>query len=198
MHPWRERTARWFTPLARICPLSPNAISSLALLLNLIAAALLYNRHFLLAIIFIGIGGLLDAFDGIVARVHNKASRFGDFLDHVFDRVSDASIAVTWMMGSGVRFGITAIGMIIVMLNGYVGTQIEASFGKRSYEGLGRGEFVLALIVFPIVSYILVQNALLMRMFGGLTVPEWLTVAMTAFAMFGIIQRLSLAARVQG
>ena len=56
---------------------------------------------------------------------------------------------------------------------------------------------LLALIVFPIVSYILVQNALLMRMFGGLTVPEWLTVAMTAFALFGIIQRLSLAARVK-
>jgi phosphatidylglycerophosphate synthase len=197
MHVWRDRTARWFTPLAQRCPLSPNAITTIALALNLVAAAFLYRRHFLLAIVFIGIGGLSDAFDGIVARVQNKSTRFGDFLDHVCDRVSDAAIAVTWMMGSGVRFGITAIGMIMVMLNGYVGTQIEASFGQRSYEGLGRGEFVLALIVFPIVSFLLLQNALLTTIFAGLTIPEWLTVAMTAFALFGIVQRLARAARLK-
>ena len=197
MHVWRDRTARWFTPLARHCPLSPNAITTIALVLNLVAASFLYRRHFLLAIVFIGIGGLCDAFDGIVARVQNKATRFGDFLDHVFDRVSDAAIALTWMMGSGVRFGITAIGMIIVMLNGYVGTQIEASFGQRSYEGLGRGEFVMALIVFPIISFLLLQNALLTTIFAGLTIPEWLTVALTAFALFGIVQRLARAARLK-
>ena len=61
-------------------PLSPNAISFCALLLNLIAAALLYERFFLIAIFVIAIGGLADAFDGIVARVQAKESRFGDFL----------------------------------------------------------------------------------------------------------------------
>ena len=31
MHPWRERFSRWFTPIARRSPLSPNTISILAL-----------------------------------------------------------------------------------------------------------------------------------------------------------------------
>ena len=197
MHPWRDRLSRWFTPLARACPLSPNAITTIALILNLIAAALLYTRHFLIAIIFIGVSGLADGFDGVVARVQNKSTRFGDFLDHFFDRVGDAAIAVTWMMGSGVRLELIATGMIVVMLNGYVGTQIEASYGQRSYEGLGRGEFVLALIVFPIVSYNLTQHSLLMRQFEGLTIPEWLTIVLTAVALFGIIQRLQRAARLE-
>lgn len=196
MHVWRERLGRWFAPLAARSPLSPNAISVLALLLNLIAAALLYTRHFLIAIVFIAIGGLCDALDGIVARVQNRATRFGDFLDHVLDRVGDAAIAVTWMMGSGVRYGLTAIGMIVVMLNGYIGTQIEATFGKRSYEDLGRGEFVLALIVFPIISFILLQHDMLTTTVATLTVPEWLTVVLVAFALLGIGQRLARAARM--
>lgn len=197
MHPWRDRLGRWFTPLARGFPLSPNAITAIALILNLIAAAFLYTRHFLVAIVWIAVSGLADAFDGVVARVQNKSTRFGDLLDHFFDRVGDAAIAVTWMMGSGVRLELIALGMIVVMLNGYVGTQIEASFGQRSYEGVGRGEFVLALIVFPIVSYILMQNAMLVTRFGGLTIPEWLTVALTAVASFGIVQRLERAARLK-
>lgn len=197
MHPWRDRLSRWFTPLARGCPLSPNAITIVALLLNLVAAAFLYTRHFLIAIVFIAVSGLADAFDGVVARVQNKSTRFGDFLDHFLDRVGDAAIAVTWMMGSGVRLELIATGMIVVMLNGYIGTQVEASFGERSYEGVGRGEFVLALIAFPIVSYNLMQHQLLMRQFGGLTIPEWLTIALTAVALFGIIQRLQRAARLE-
>src|SRR5450756_1275682 len=163
MHPWRERLARWFTPLARRSPVGPNAISSVALVLNLTAALCLYlgavrPPFFLIAIVFIAVGGLLDAFDGIVARVQNRSTRFGDFLDHVIDRVSDAAMAAAWMLGSGVRQELTIIAVIAVTLNGYIGTQIEATWGQRNYEGVGRGEFVLTMVVCPIVSFILAAN----------------------------------------
>src|SRR5688572_13539329 len=103
MQVWRDRLQRWFAPIARRCPLSPNAISLVALALNATAAVLLYRREFLLAIVFLVVGGLADAFDGIVARVQNKASRFGDFLDHFADRVSDVFLLTGWLLGSGVR-----------------------------------------------------------------------------------------------
>ena len=197
MHVWRDRLSRWFTPLARRCPLSPNTITILALLLNLAAAGCLYSRWFLTAIILIAIGGLCDALDGIVARVQGKSSRFGDFLDHVADRVSDTAIAAGWMMGSAVREELMVAAIIAVMLNGYVGTQIEATFRERSYDGVGRGEFVLALIVFPIVSSILMTNGLLQQSFAAFTIPEWLTILLIAFALFGIGQRLGRAARME-
>ena len=197
MNPWRDRLSRWFTPLARRSPLSPNVITSIALLLNLVAAACLYSRWFLTAIVFIAIGGLCDAMDGIVARVQNKSSRFGDFLDHVADRVSDTAIAAGWMIGSAVREELTIVAVVLVMLNGYVGTQIEATFGERSYDGVGRGEFVLALIVFPVVSSILATNGLLTRHFATFTVPEWLTMLLIAFALFGIGQRIGRASRME-
>jgi len=197
MHPWRDRLSRWFSPLARGCPLSPNTITILALLLNVAAAALLVRRWFPMAIVLIVFAGLADAFDGIVARVQGKETRFGDFLDHFADRVSDTLLTAGWAVGSGVRESLVVTAVIVTMLNGYVGTQIEATFRERNYESIGRGEFVLALIIFPLVSFILFRNGWDSLRGGGLTIAEWLAVVLIAFAILAIGQRLALARRLE-
>lgn len=195
MHPWRLRLERWFTPMARRCPLSPNAISIVALLLNVAAAAFFFTHEFLWGIAFITIGGLADAFDGIVARVQEKASRYGDFLDHFCDRVSDILLISGWLLGNGVRIEIVVVVLIGVMLNGYIGTQIEATYGHRSYDEVGRGEFVIALIILPIVSYTLYTEGWSTLRFRGATVAECLAVALIAFAVLGVMQRIISARR---
>jgi archaetidylinositol phosphate synthase len=196
MHPWRARLHRWFEPLARRCPLSPNTVTLLALLLNVVAAWLLVERHFIIALVFITVGGLADAFDGIVARVQEKSSRYGDFLDHFCDRVSDLLLMIGWLLGNGVRIEIAMAVVLAVMLNGYIGTQIEATWGERNYDSMGRGEFVLALIVFPIVSSILFDNGWAAMAPGGLLIAEWMSLLLLAFALLGLTQRLALAKRL--
>jgi len=196
MNVWRDRLQRWFSPIARGCPLSPNAVTLLALLLQLVAATCLYRGAFLLAIPFVIIGGLADAFDGIVARVQQKESRFGDFLDHFADRVADLALAAAWMLGSGVRAEIALAVLIAVMLNGYIGTQIEATWKVREYDSIGRGEFVLALIVYPLVSHILAANGWRGIRGAGLSITEWMAVAMALFAILGIAQRFGKAKRL--
>ncbi len=197
MNPWRERFQRWFTPAARRCPLSPNAISLLALAINAGAAALLYQRWFFIAIAMIVVGGFADAFDGVVARVQNKASRYGDFLDHFADRVSDTLLLAGWLLGNAVRVEIAIGAVIAVMLNGYIGTQLEATWRQREYESLGRGEFVLALIVYPAVSALLYQNEWENTAFAGLRVAEWMALLILAFALLGIFQRFGIAAKLE-
>src|SRR5204863_7134314 len=135
-----------------------NTITILALLLNIAAAYLLYRRFFLVAMAILVVAGFADAFDGIVARVQNKTSRFGDFLDHVADRISDTLLITGWLLGNEVWLPLAIASIIAVMLNGYIGTQLEATWGHRSYAEMGRGEFVLALVVYPIVSPILFAN----------------------------------------
>jgi phosphatidylglycerophosphate synthase len=202
MHVWRERLARWFDTPARACPLSPNAVTILALLINLGAAACMYfgarrPSLFLLSVALLTVGGLADAFDGVVARVQGKASRYGDFLDHVADRLSDTAVAAGWMLGSGVGTLLVALGITIVMLNGYVGTQIEATWRERNYETIGRGEFVLAMVVYPIVSFILLDNGWNALRFAGLTISEWMTVLLIVSGILGIAQRFALASRLE-
>jgi archaetidylinositol phosphate synthase len=196
MHPWRDRLDRWLTPVARRTPLPPNAITVMAFTLMLVAAVFLYERWFLSAIVFIAAGGLADALDGIVARVHGSESRFGDFLDHCLDRVADTLLAAGWLLGNAARLSITIAAIIVVMMNGYIGTQIEATYRQRNYDSVGRGEFVLALIVFPIVSSILFRNGWDARRFAALSIAEWLAVLLIAFAVLGIAQRFALARRL--
>jgi phosphatidylglycerophosphate synthase len=197
MHVWRERLGRWFTPLALRCPLSPNQITLLALLINLSAAALLYVRLFIPAVILLAVGGLADAFDGVVARVQQKTSRYGDFLDHLADRMSDVMLISGWMLGMGVRPIVTVLAIIAVTLNGYSGTQIEATFHERRYDSVGRGEFVLAMVVLPIGSHVLVRGGWEQIAPGGLLLAEWATIVLMLFAAIGIAQRVALAHRLE-
>lgn len=193
MQVWRERLHRWFAPLAARCPLSPNAVSLIALAINTGAAALLSKRWFLVAMALLVIGGFADAFDGIVARVQNKTSRFGDFLDHFADRVSDTLLLTGWLLGNAVRMEIALAGVIAILLNGYIGTQLEATFHQRDYDTVGRAEFVLALVIYPITSHILFANGWNEIAPGGLLIAEWMTLLLILGALAGIGQRIRLA-----
>jgi phosphatidylglycerophosphate synthase len=196
MNVWRVRMERWLTPLARRCPLSPNAVTLLALAVSVVAAWLLWDRRFLVAIVAIAFAGIADAFDGVVARVQGKTSAFGDFLDHFADRISDVLLVTGWLLGNGVRREIALAVVIFVLLNGYVGTQIEATWRERTYDTVGRGEFVLALIVYPLISHILVavyQDDLYIH---GYLIAEYLSLLLVVFAILGIAQRIVLARRL--
>lgn len=197
MHVWRDRLHRWFAPLALRCPFSPNSITLAALALNATAAVLLWRREFAIAIIVLVVGGLADAFDGIVARLQQKTTRFGDFLDHFADRVSDTLLIAGWLLGNRVRIDVLVAVLIAVMLNGYIGTQIEATWHERRYDSMGRGEFILALVVLPIASFILFDNGWDSLLLLHLTIAEWLSLVLLAFAVLGIVQRLVLASRLE-
>ncbi len=196
MNVWRARFSRWFEPIARRTPLSPNAITVIALLLNVVAAVLLYPRHFLVAIVLLAIGGWADALDGIVARVQQKTSRFGDFLDHFADRVSDVLLITGWLLGNRVRIEVAVLAIIAVLLNGYIGTQIEATWHEREYETVGRGQFLVGMVLYPIASHVIHQNGWQSRTPAGFTIAEWMTFALIAAAVLGIAQRFALASRL--
>lgn len=168
----------------------------LALAINVAAAVLLYRRQFLVAMALLVIGGFADAFDGIVARVQGKTSKYGDFLDHFADRISDTLLLTGWLLGNNVRIEIALAAVIGILLNGYLGTQIEATWHERNYDTVGRAEFVLALVVFPIVSHILFSNGWEAVAPGGLLIAEWMVLALLLGAVGGMWQRLKLAARL--
>jgi phosphatidylglycerophosphate synthase len=198
---WRERMDRWLTPLARRSPLTPNQISLLALILNLAAAVLLTfgarnPTYFLAAPPLLAIAGFMDALDGLVARQRGLSTLFGDFFDHLADRLSDTFLIAGWAIGTSVRIEIAIVTVLGVAMTGYAGTQVEATFRVRSYEGLGRGEFVLALVALPMISYSLARAGILDARYGPFTVPEYLALTLALFTAFGVTQRVRLAQRL--
>jgi archaetidylinositol phosphate synthase len=77
--------------------LTPNMVSFIGLILALLSAvvyAVAQNGYFwiLLAVILLLVSGFCDALDGIIARLHQKTSIFGEFLDSLLDRYADATV----------------------------------------------------------------------------------------------------------
>lgn len=145
------------TPLARrLEHVHPNTVSVFALLTGWFAGVAYWctnldSRFFFVATVLVVVSGVGDCLDGVMARLHSKTSALGDFLDHFFDRL--VNIAIIVGLGS-TPAGNLALGlgvMILVLLNSYLGTQIEASFGKRYYTGMGRAELFIGLVLASIV-----------------------------------------------
>lgn len=66
--------------------IAPNVFSSLALPVAAVGSLLFHFHQYLLAFVFIGISCLWDTFDGAVARAEKKVSKFGYYIEGVFDK----------------------------------------------------------------------------------------------------------------
>jgi len=136
---------------------NPNMISVVSLLFAALSALLyiLEGSYFLLlAAIMVLVSGFFDALDGKVARISSKASKRGDFVDHVIDRYSDAIIlgAIAVSFRCEMSFGLFAV--IGVLLTSYMGTQAQALGLGREYKGiLGRADRIAVLVVFSLIQY---------------------------------------------
>ena len=142
----------------RLSNVNPNHISLASLVFAILAAvffAVDWTAALLIAAIMVLVSGFLDALDGKVARVSSKASKRGDFVDHVIDRYADAIIlaAIGLSVRCPVSFALFAV--IGVMLASYMGTQAQALGLSREYGGiLGRADRIAVLVVVALIQYI--------------------------------------------
>jgi archaetidylinositol phosphate synthase len=142
--------------------LSPNTITWLALLLSVLAAlAIFYSPNYywllIVASLLVMLSGLFDALDGKVAKLTGKASKRGDFLDHVIDRYADIFMigAVAVSAWCNIYLGILAL--IGVLMTSYLGTQAQALGIGRMYAGLlGRADRIVLMFIIPIIQFIVI------------------------------------------
>ncbi|MBU0684840.1 MAG: CDP-alcohol phosphatidyltransferase family protein [Candidatus Thermoplasmatota archaeon] len=193
---YRGEADKILSPAAkRLSTINPNYLSLSSLILA-IAAALFYvmkwDQALLIAAVFVALSGIFDALDGKVARISSKASKRGDFVDHVIDRYSDAIILAAIAMSAicPVSFGLFAV--IGVLLASYMGTQAQALGLSREYRGiLGRADRIAVLIAVSLIMYLFqlvgsdVMNDLL-----GYTLMGWM---MIYFGLAGNITALQRA-----
>ncbi|MBZ5536210.1 MAG: CDP-alcohol phosphatidyltransferase family protein [Acidobacteriia bacterium] len=74
--------------------ISPNMLTIVGLLINFYAAYLFAEDRFVAAGGVVIFAGLFDMLDGQVARLTNRVSAFGAFLDSVIDRYSDVVLFI--------------------------------------------------------------------------------------------------------
>jgi CDP-diacylglycerol---glycerol-3-phosphate 3-phosphatidyltransferase len=72
--------------------LTPNAISVTGLILNLVAAVLIWEQMFVLGGIAFIVGSVCDTLDGRYSRMSGKGTQFGAFLDSTLDRIEEGIV----------------------------------------------------------------------------------------------------------
>ncbi len=187
----------------RFTHINPDFLTWCALLFSVVAGVFFYfsnpetevQSFFLVfAALFVLLNGLFDAVDGKVAKITNKASARGDFLDHALDRYADVFMVGALGVSSWCRSPIGLLAIIGVLLTSYMGTQAQAIGHKRDYSGLlGRADRLVLLIVFPILQHVAVRFSF--ELPWDITVIE---LVMLYFAVVGnitAVQRFYIALR---
>jgi CDP-diacylglycerol--glycerol-3-phosphate 3-phosphatidyltransferase len=111
--------------------LTPNAISLTGLVLNVVAAVLIWNEMFIVGGIAFIVGSVCDTLDGRYSRMSGKGTPFGAFLDSTLDRIEEGvvltAIAVTFV-DDGERFATAAVVVAVLasLLVSYTRARAEA------------------------------------------------------------------------
>lgn len=95
----RPLLTKILNPIARNLNINPNIVTVISPFVAVIAAYGFANHLLILGTIAILFSGFLDVVDGAVARYHDKASKFGAFLDSTMDRFADAIIYIGIIFG---------------------------------------------------------------------------------------------------
>jgi len=99
----RPLSTRASIAIARLRP-HPDVISSIAFLIGVAAAVLLWTGRGTAAAIVVMLASVVDGMDGELARLQHRARPEGALLDGVFDRLSDAAVTAGlagWALSAG-------------------------------------------------------------------------------------------------
>jgi phosphatidylglycerophosphate synthase len=139
-------------------------------------------RSLLVAVPVLAIGRTaLNALDGMVAAEAGTARPFGEVLNELADRISDAA----WFVGLGLAAGMlpALAALMLAYLSSFVGVVTKAAGGPRVYAGImGKAD-----------RMVLVSAASLAALLFGPVVLTWAAWIAAAGGAVTIVQRLAAA-----
>lgn len=151
----RRPLERALHPLARLLlrlHVAPNHVSVAGVVLNVATAALvIVDRPMTAAIVYLA-AGAFDLLDGLLARLANRATAFGAFLDSTMDRISEGVVfaAVAYQFAAqGEKLGATLVVLALLgaLLVSYTRARAEAVGCECNVGILTRAERVILLTV---------------------------------------------------
>ncbi len=132
----RKYSRKFLEPLARFISatnISPNVITVIGFLLMVGVAFVLAWGYFLLGGILITAFAIFDGIDGALARMTERTSRFGAFLDSTLDRFSEAII----FLGLFIYFISQGQNLELILIYATVVGSLMVSYARARAEGIG-------------------------------------------------------------
>jgi len=133
LRPHARRMAEFPARLLASLGFTPNGLTLLGLVLNVLVAWVLALGHPALGGVLVLVANAFDMLDGALARVSGKGSRFGAFFDSTLDRYAEALVylgVMTWI------FHLGDAGLLLAAYLSLVGS-FMVSYSRARAEGLG-------------------------------------------------------------
>ncbi len=141
------------TPAGRVIArtrITPNWLTTLGIVLTAAAAVSVALGSPVLGGAILILGGLMDTFDGAVARATGRSTPFGGFYDSVSDRISDGLILggmAFWLRDEPRLFTLAVVALVGAEVTSYVRAKAEAIDLECSVGILERAERAILLII---------------------------------------------------
>ena len=135
--------------------LSPNFWTVVGLIIAL-ASAVVYGLGMEFGLIIGGIlllvSGFFDMVDGQVARVTGKTSKKGEYLDSMFDKISEVAIFLGILVGGYAEPYLVLLAITLSLLVSYA--RAKSDLINIKLQGIGIGERAERLLVIAIIGII--------------------------------------------
>ena len=132
----RDRVKVVFEPIALAlgrAGLTPDALTLIGFAITVGGATLVALQHWTLGGIVVLAGGVFDMFDGTLARATGRVSRFGAFMDSVFDRAGEAIVYLGIVVGAAIEEHTR----VPILATAAMGSAFMVSYVRARSEGLG-------------------------------------------------------------
>ena len=133
--------------------LSPNFWTVVGLVIAL-ASAIVYGMGMEFGLIIGGIlllvSGFFDMVDGQVARVTGKTSKKGEYLDSMFDKISEVAIFLGILVGGYAEPYLVLLAITLSLLVSYA--RAKSDLINIKLQGIGIGERAERLLVIAVIG----------------------------------------------
>tara|TARA_B100000686_G_C16530965_1_gene832283 strand:- start:15 stop:599 length:585 start_codon:yes stop_codon:yes gene_type:complete len=181
----RARIAPFLDPVAvglAKLRITPTSITVLGLAITIYGSVLLATELYAWGAVVAGVGALLDALDGPLARLKGIASNRGAFIDTMSDRLGEVAIFTSLAFArrdEGLTLILCVLGLSFSLLTPYVRAKAE-SWGAEGRGGwMGRAERMLLVLV----------GAGLAQWFSSLIWTLWLLVILSSLTVAQRVRR---------
>lgn len=150
-------------PLANLLartPLTPTHVTLISAAFSFAGGVAFGFGEYLPGALLALLGSITDCIDGDLARITGRSSKAGGYLDHVFDRWTDAALIVGLTASSLDEFALIGMAALVgTFMTSYARTKAQV-VGKDADVGVGgRDARMLILIVGAIAGYVFVALA---------------------------------------
>jgi len=165
--------------------ISPNGWSCIGLTFAF-ASAFIYGWNIEFSLIIGGIvlliAGFFDIVDGQVARVSQKVTRTGGFLDSIFDKIAEVTIFLGILIGGFAEPYLVFLAITLSLLVSYTRSRAE-SLGVK-LQGIGIGERAERLLVIAIIGIIgfMEYAIIIVIIIAGITLIQRIIVTVKALS----------------